>query len=149
MILLMVFLQIISISAGDIPSIFSVSKGTSNDAWFHVLRLLCSLCIDGCVVAREVYPIDSPWAVGARAVSMRDSGRENEELVGLHLEFAVVYPIPSRTFYAIDEHVLAYRLMTFAEVAPGMRIVAYVGNVEAAYQGVLAFHFDNHFGQHD
>ena len=74
-------------------------------------------------------PVDRPRLFLVGPVSVRFPCRQDEILVGGHLEFLSFRPVPARSLYTIDENELRDRLLPFPEMMPRFRIVSDIGNV--------------------
>ena len=78
----------------------------------------------------KMNPVDRPRVLLVGPVGMRFPGRQDEILVGGHLEFLPFRPEPARSFYAIDEDELRDRLLPFPEMMPRFRVISDIGNVQ-------------------
>ena len=88
--------------------------GVSGD--IDVLRGLHTLCIHLCILAGEMYPVDSPGITLRCTVGVGHVRWKDEELSPAYLVLMAVNPLPSVAVNAIDEYILAYRHLAVAVV---------------------------------
>lgn len=97
--------------------------------WFDLYRA-CALAGEmGSQLSFKMNPVDRPRLFLVGPVSVRFPCRQDEILVGGHLEFLSFRPVPARSLYTIDENELRDRLLPFPEMMPRFRIVSDIGNV--------------------
>ena len=83
----------------------------------------------GSQLSFKMNPVDCPRVLLVGPVSVRFSCRQDEILVGGHLEFLAFRPVPAGSLYTIDKDELRDRLLPFPEMMPGLRIISDIGNV--------------------
>lgn len=85
----------------------------------------------------EMHPVDCPWIMVVGCILMSLSLWDDKILILSHLMALAPDMIPSAAFDAINQNILCHPLLALAVMIYGMRIKAYVGDIEVGKQTII------------
>ena len=97
-----------------------------------------------CQCSAEMNPVDGPWIVVIGGIGMWGMGWHDEVLVGFHLILLTIDAVMSAAFHAIDQYALVDGFRSLPIMIGGVRIVAYVRDMQGPQYRVGFSQIQNH-----
>ena len=94
-------------------------------------------------------PLNGPWVILIRCVSMGYTGGKNKVLVCFYIIVITLNFEPALPVDTIYKHILVYRLFPIAVVMPCFRIVTNICNIDRGGERVSLHEFDYSLRQYN